>query len=83
MEGVSLENDDDVDDDSDVVEQSLMQLFADSSSDESDDYEKCTDPHVLVLTPGNMMGEDDVVMTDAETASTPAEACPAKKSKAS
>ena len=77
MEGVSLEHDDDddVDDDSDVVEQSLMQLFADSSSD---DYEKCTDPHVLVLTPGNMMGEDDVVMTDAETASTPADACSTK-----
>ena len=56
MEGVSFDSGSD-NDDSDVVEQSLMQLFADSSSEESDDDENHTDLHVLVLTSGNMLGE--------------------------
>ena len=65
MEGVSLDKSSD-EDDSDVVEQSLMQLFADPSSEESDDNEHHSALHVLVLTPGNMLEEADVVMTDAE-----------------
>ena len=80
MEGVSLDKSSD-DDDSNVVEQSLMQLFADTSSEESDDSEHHPDPHVLVLTPGNMLEEDDVIMTDVETPCAPADECslPSKK----
>ena len=76
MEGVSLASGSD-NNNSDVVEQSLMQLFADPSSEESDDDENQTDLHVLVLTPGNMLGEDDVVMTDAEAPGAQTEACAA------
>ena len=76
MEGVSFDNGSD-NDDSDVVEQSLMQLFADPSSEESHDDENHTDLHVLVLTPGNMLGEDDVVITDAEAPGAQAETCTA------
>ena len=71
MEGVSLEQNSD-DDDSDVVEQSLMQLYADSSSEESDGNEHHSNLHVLVLTPGNMLGEEDVIMTEAEAPNAPA-----------
>ena len=76
MEGVSLDKSSDKDN-SDVVEQSLMQLFADPSSEETDDNEHHSDLHVLVLTPGNMLEEADVVMTDAELPSVPADNCPA------
>ena len=75
MEGVSFEKSSD-EDDSDVVEQSLMQLFADSSSEESDSNEHHSDLHVLVLTPGNMLEEADVVMTEAEAPGAPADKCP-------
>ena len=76
MEGVSLDKSSD-EDDSDVVEQSLMQLFADPSSEESDDNQHHSELHVLVLTPGNMFEETDVVMTDAEAPGVPADKCPA------
>ena len=68
MEGVSLDKSSD-EDDSDVVEQSLMQLFADPSSEESDDNEHHSDLHVLVLTPGNMLEEADLIMGKLETTS--------------
>ena len=74
MEGVSLDKSSD-DDDSNVVEQSLMQLYAESSSEESDEDEHHPDSHILVLTPGNMLEEEDVIMTDVETPCAPAEKC--------
>ena len=48
MEGVSFDKSSD-EDDNEVVEQSLMQLYADSSSESSDDNENHSDLHVLVL----------------------------------
>ena len=63
MEGVSFD-DSSNEDDSEVVEQSLMQLHADFSSENSDDDESHSDLHVLVLQPGNMLEEADVIMTE-------------------
>ena len=37
-------------------------LFADPLSEESDDNEHLSDLHVLVLTPGNMLEEADLIM---------------------
>ena len=64
-EGVSFDKSSH-EDNSEVVEQSLMQLYADSSSESSDDNENHSDLHVLVLEPGNMLEEADVIMTEVD-----------------
>ena len=53
-------------DDSEVVEQSVMQLYANSSSENSDDNQNHSDLHVLVLEPDNMLEEADIIMTEAD-----------------
>ena len=65
MEGVSFDKSS-YEDDSEVFEQSLMQLYADSSSESSDDNENHSNLHVLVLEPGNMLEEADVIMTEVD-----------------
>ena len=64
---MSLDNSSD-EDDSDVVKQSLMRLYADSPSEDSDD-ENHSNLHVLVLMPGNMLEEADIVMTEVNALS--------------
>ena len=72
MEGMSFDKSSD-EDDSEVAEQSLMQLYADSSSKSSDDNENHSDLHVLVLEPGNMLKEADVIMTEVDAPCTQVE----------
>ena len=74
MEGVSFDKSSD-EDDSQVVEQSLIQLYADSSSENSDDNENHSDLHVLVLEPGNMLEEADVIMTEVNAPCAQVEKC--------
>ena len=53
-------------DDSDVVEQSLMQLRTNPSTENSEEDEDHLDLHLLVLQPGNMLEEADVVMSEVD-----------------
>ena len=60
-EGVSLESASS--EDKDVVEQSLMQLDAVSSSDVLEEAEEeDSDPHILMINPDPLLTDDDVVM---------------------
>ena len=65
MEGVSFD-DSSNDDDSNVVEQSLMQLCTNLPSESLDEHDSHLDLHVLVLQPGNVLEEADVVMEEVD-----------------
>ena len=66
MEGVSFD-DNSNDDDGDIVTQSLMQLHTTSEPEDTDDDDCHLDLHILVLSPGNVLNDDDVIMEDIHT----------------